>query len=668
MKVFNNLSDLPSFRNAVLTIGSFDGVHHGHQKILERVNQLARDCNGESIVITFHPHPRLLLYPNDPSLRLLNTIDEKVALLEKNGIDNVVVIPFTKEFAQQNPDNYIQNFLLQKFSPKYIVIGYDHRFGKNRSGNIDYLRRYESSANFKIVDIEKQEVEDIAVSSTKIRKALEFGDVKTANHLLGHPYTFSGTVVRGQGIGKSLGYPTANIEIKSKFKLIPKPGIYAINAILNNKSHDALLYIGNRPTIKNHLQKTIEVHILDFDKEIYGDKLTIELVDYIREDFKFENIEKLKEQMSKDERKGREILSKKKESSDREAKPQKQASIAVVILNFNGKKLLKKFLPSVNQTSYQNTDLIIADNCSSDDSIDFVKKEYSKFKIIQLPVNHGFAKGYNEALKQIKADYFVLLNSDVEVDKNWIEPVIDLMESDPTIGICQPKILSYNDKNTFEYAGACGGLMDRWGYPFCRGRIFNSIEQDSGQYDQVEEIFWASGAAMFVRSDLYQKLGGLDEDYYAHQEEIDLCWRVKRAGYKVLVQPKSIVYHLGGGTLDYQNPRKTYLNFRNSLFNLIKNENKSKLYWLIPLRLILDGVASLMFLFKGQIAQIGSILKAHRSFYKSYRFYLKKRMYYDDLIEKNSISPRPNKNGIFNGSIIWNYYVLRKKFYKNLKK
>ncbi len=172
MEVFNNLSDLPKFRNAVITIGSFDGVHHGHQKILERVKELAKACDGESIVITFHPHPRLLLYPNDPSLRLLNTIDEKVALLEKYGVDNVVVVPFTAAFAEQNPDSYIQNFLLQKFTPKYIVIGYDHRFGKNRAGDIDYLRRYEQSANFKIVDIEKQEVEDIAVSSTKIRKAL----------------------------------------------------------------------------------------------------------------------------------------------------------------------------------------------------------------------------------------------------------------------------------------------------------------------------------------------------------------------------------------------------------------------------------------------------------------------------------------------------------------
>jgi GT2 family glycosyltransferase len=242
------------------------------------------------------------------------------------------------------------------------------------------------------------------------------------------------------------------------------------------------------------------------------------------------------------------------------------------------------------------------------------------------------------------------------------------MEADPAIGVCQPKVLAFNDKKVFEHAGACGGMMDHWGYPFCRGRIFDTVEKDTGQYDQVEEIFWASGAAMFIRADLFHKLGGFDEDYYAHHEEIDLCWRIKRAGYKVMVQPKSVVYHLGGGTLDYQNPQKTYLNFRNSLFNIVKNEPPAKLYWLIPLRLILDGLAGFLFLLKGQFTNISAILKAHFSFYKSYSKYVKKRAFYDDLIEKNSISIQPNKQGVFKGSIIWNYYVLRKKYFKNLEK
>ena len=666
MKVFNHLSELPKFKNAVITIGSFDGVHHGHQKILERVNQLAKKCNGESVAITFHPHPRLLLYPDDSSLKLLNTIDEKVVLLEKYGIDNVVVVPFTKEFAQQNPDSYIQNFLLKKFSPSYIVIGYDHRFGRNRTGNIDYLRRYESSANFKIVDIEKQEVEDIAVSSTKIRKALELGDIKTATHLLGHSYAFSGTVIKGQGIGKTLGYPTANLEIQSKHKLIPESGIYAVKAILNNKSHDALLYIGKRPTIHSNDNKTIEVHILDFEKNIYGDKITVEFVDFIRGDIEFESLEKLKEQMQKDELKGRNIL--KKKTFPKPDASSQFPSVAVVILNYNGKKLMEKFLPSVSRSKHLNLQLIIADNASTDDSIEWLKLKYPDFKIIQLPVNHGFAKGYNEALKQVESDYYVLLNSDVEVGEAWLSPLIELMESDPSIGVCQPKILSFNDKTMFEYAGACGGMMDRLGYPFCRGRILDTLEKDKGQYDQVEEIFWASGAAMFFRADLFHKLGGFDEDYYAHHEEIDLCWRIKRAGYKVMVQPKSVVYHLGGGTLGYQSPRKTYLNFRNSLFNLIKNEKPSKLKWLIPLRLILDGLAGVLFFVKGQFAHVGSIFKAHFAFYKSYRLYQKKRAFYNDLIEKNSISDQANVKGIFNGSIIWNFYILRKKYFKSLEK
>ena len=217
------------------------------------------------------------------------------------------------------------------------------------------------------------------------------------------------------------------------------------------------MYIGKRPTLPKYENKTIEVHILDFDKEIYGDKLTIEFVDFIRRDKAFENMDLLKAQMKKDELKGREILAKKKDKFIEQESPSNKASVAVVILNYNGKNLMEEFLPSVNRSSYQNVELIIADNRSTDDSIAFLKKEYPNFNIIQLPVNHGFAKGYNEALKHVKADYFVILNSDVEVTDGWIEPVIELMESDPKIGVCQPKILAYNEKDQFEYAGACGG-------------------------------------------------------------------------------------------------------------------------------------------------------------------------------------------------------------------
>src|SRR5690606_17514007 len=224
-----------------------------------RVNQLAKSCDGESVVVTFHPHPRLLLYPDDPSLRLLNTIEEKVALLEKYGIKYVVVVPFTKAFSEQSPDSYIQDFLLGKFSPKYIVIGYDHHFGKNRSGNIGFLKKYEEPGNFNLVEIEKQEVDDIAVSSTKIRKALESGDIQTANQLLGHRYSFIGTVIRGHGVGKKLCFPTANMHIESKSKLIPSSGIYAVRALHNARWFNALLYIGNRPTLTQENQQSIEV-------------------------------------------------------------------------------------------------------------------------------------------------------------------------------------------------------------------------------------------------------------------------------------------------------------------------------------------------------------------------------------------------------------------------
>lgn len=294
-------------------------------------------------------------------------------------------------------------------------------------------------------------------------------------------------------------------------------------------------------------------------------------------------------------------------------------------------------------------------------------KEFNSVKILNLKENHGFAKGYNVALEKVESDYYILLNSDVEVTPNWVEPVIELLEKDKTIGAAQPKILSWDNKDTFEYAGAAGGWIDHLGYPFCRGRIFDALEKDNGQYDSVEEIFWASGAAFFVRAKLYQKLGGFDPDYFAHAEEIDLCWRIKRAGYKIIAVPKSIVYHVGGGTLDYLNPRKTYLNFRNTLFTILKNEPSSKLFWLIPLRLILDGVAGGLFLVQGKWKHIRSILQAHGAFYKSYRAMKQKRKMYNERIQKISISNQPNTAGIYPKSMVWQFYIKRIKYFRQLK-
>ena len=288
---------------------------------------------------------------------------------------------------------------------------------------------------------------------------------------------------------------------------------------------------------------------------------------------------------------------------------------AVVILNWNGKSWLEKFLPNVIQHS-NDAEVIIADNNSSDDSIKFLEENYPNIRIIQNDGNYGYAKGYNLALKQIDAEYFVLLNSDIEVTKDWISPIISLMDSDKTISACQPKILDCNNKNKFEYAGASGGYIDKFGYPFCRGRIFDFLEEDKGQYNDSTEVFWATGACLFIRASHFWEVGGLDEDFFAHQEEIDLCWRLKNKGYKIMVEPKSVVYHVGGGTLNVGSPFKTHLNFRNNLYMMFKNLPLSSLFVIIPIRLVLDGIAAITFLGnKKGISHLFAVIKAHFSFY-----------------------------------------------------
>ena len=288
---------------------------------------------------------------------------------------------------------------------------------------------------------------------------------------------------------------------------------------------------------------------------------------------------------------------------------------AVVVLNWNGKAWLEKFLANLVKHSQEAT-VFVADNASTDDSVDFVKSNFPSVKIIINASNGGYAKGYNDALKQIDAEYFVLINSDIEVTEDWLSPIINLMDSDKKIAACQPKLLDYKKRNTFEYAGASGGFIDNLGYPFCRGRIFDDIEQDNGQYNDAIEVFWATGACLFVRASHFNEVGGLDEDFFAHQEEIDLCWRLKNKGYKIMVQPKSVVYHVGGGTLNAGSPFKTHLNFRNNLFMLFKNLPTSSLFTTIPTRLVLDGVAALTFLNKENgLQHVIAIAKAHFIFY-----------------------------------------------------
>ena len=333
--------------------------------------------------------------------------------------------------------------------------------------------------------------------------------------------------------------------------------------------------------------------------------------------------------------------------------------VAVVILNWNGEAFLKKFLPSVLASTYGNKEIIVADNCSTDGSISFLNEHFPNVKIIKNKTNEGFAKGYNQALALVEADYFVLLNSDVEVTENWITPIIDLMESNPKIGACQPKVLAYQHKDYFEYAGAAGGWLDALGYPFCRGRVFEECEKDEGQYDETQPCFWATGAALFVRAKLYKELGGLDEYFFAHQEEIDFCWRLQLYGYSIYAVPSSVVYHVGGGTLNKTSPKKTYLNFRNNLIMISKNLPMPEVIFKIPLRISLDALAAWRFLLNGEPKNFMAVVKAHIN-YVGWLFFLKKRSLF--AVKKNK-----DLQGLYSGSVVWDYFIKRKNTFLKIK-
>ncbi len=298
--------------------------------------------------------------------------------------------------------------------------------------------------------------------------------------------------------------------------------------------------------------------------------------------------------------------------------------IAVVILNWNGAKLLEQFLPSVVAYS-DDAKIYVVDNASTDNSIAVIKERFPSVTIIQNNGNYGFATGYNLAMQQVEEEYYALVNSDVEVTEGWLAPMLSIFNTEPNIGIIQPKILDYKNKEYFEYAGAAGGFIDQYGYPYCRGRIFNTIEKDIGQYDDQLEIFWASGACFFIRKEVYQRLDGFDDDFFAHQEEIDLCWRAFNLGYKTKYTSQSVVYHVGGATLNESNPKKTFLNFRNSLLMLTKNLPENKLVPILFARLLLDGLAGIQFIFKGKFIHFMAILKAHFHFYHLINKTLKKR-------------------------------------------
>ena len=319
---------------------------------------------------------------------------------------------------------------------------------------------------------------------------------------------------------------------------------------------------------------------------------------------------------------------------------------AVVILNYNGVHFLKKFLPTVIEKT-QDAEIIIADNASTDNSVDVMHQDFPTVRLLQFDTNSGYAGGYNKALKAIDAEYCVLLNSDIEVTDGWLAPMIRLMDKEKDVAACQPKILSYADKTRFEYAGASGGFIDRYGYPFCRGRIMEHTETDQQQYDDATEIFWATGACLVVRRSVFETLGGLDEDFFAHMEEIDFCWRAKNAGYQIKVQPQSVVYHVGGGTLPKNSPHKTYLNFRNNFMLLYKNLPQNRLFTVFATRLMLDGIAGAKFLFEGHARDMIAVIRAHFYIYGHLKVLRQKRR----QLQQRQVSH------MYQGNIVWAHYM-----------
>ena len=328
--------------------------------------------------------------------------------------------------------------------------------------------------------------------------------------------------------------------------------------------------------------------------------------------------------------------------------------VAIVILNWNGKKILEQFLPSVLEYSQEAT-IYIADNASTDESIPFLKERFNEVIIIQNKTNGGFAKGYNDALINITEDLLILINNDVEVTKNWLQPIINEFKSDSSLIAAQPKILDFNNKKYFEYAGAGGGFIDQLGYPYCRGRIFNTIEKDMGQYNDIKKIFWATGACLIIKNNEFKKLNGFDENFFAHQEEIDLCWRIQLTGGTIKYIGNSTVYHVGGATLSNLNPTKTFYNFRNSLLMLVKNIKNSKVYPILLIRLLLDGIAGLHFLIQGKWKHTLAIIKAHLSFYRLLPSYINKKSKNRKQIKYYHIK-----------SIVWNYFIRKNRIFKEL--
>ena len=658
MKVIESLRDVAIPGRPIITVGAFDGIHRGHQALMHRLVDRAQDAGQPSVAITFDPHPRIALSATPPPRFLLTTKEEKIRRLQSTGIDYLVVVPFTAAFAQQSPEEYIENFLIRNFHPSKIIVGYDHRYGAGRRGDISLLKTYAESGAFDVEEFPPYRMDNTVVSSTNIRQALLRGDVHTANALLGYPYTMEGTVVEGMRLGRRLGFPTANIDISHPYKLIPADGIYAVRASVEGQEYTGMLYIGVRPTLNDAHQRVIEIHLFNFEGDLYQKTIRIEFHHFIRADEKFDSLDQLKRAIARDRDRVMHYFQQHPPS-------RKNTSVAVAILNYNGLQHLKTFLPTVcAQLGHYR--IAVIDNGSTDSSLDYLRKHHPEVEIVQLDKNYGFAEGYNLGLKHIDAEYYFLLNSDVYIDSDILNPLLQYLQRHPDVAAVQPKVRSYRQKTHFEYAGACGGWIDLLGYPFCRGRLLDTVEEDRGQYDDPIEIFWATGAAMLIRAELFHKIGGFDPWFFAHQEEIDLCWRLKRAGYAICVEPSTTIYHLGGGTLNYTNPTKTLFNFRNSLASLIKNTSLAGLLWKAPLRIALDYIALLFFAAKGEFSHARAVLTAHAHIVHHLRKLWKKRQQSRKNIHALRIGPDRSHIGRYHRLLIIDYFIRKRKHFSQL--
>lgn len=336
-----------------------------------------------------------------------------------------------------------------------------------------------------------------------------------------------------------------------------------------------------------------------------------------------------------------------------------QPLVTVVILNYNTQDLLEQFLPAVLNSTYSNLDVVVADNASSDNSVELVKQQFPQVRVVSMDTNRGYAGGYNQCMKDIQSKYSILLNTDVDVASDWVEPMVELAERNPVIAAIQPKILDYKKPKLFEYAGAAGGFIDKWGYPFCRGRVFDTLEPDQNQYSDERPVFWATGAALFIKTDVFHSLGGFDSSFFAHMEEIDLCWRIQNHGMEVWVQPESVVYHIGGGTLAEGSTRKYYLNYRNNLILLLKNLPSKGLWLTILGRLALDGVSAAHFLVSGKLGVIRAIIKAHWHFFGQIRSRFRER-------KGREFQSCSGLQGFYPKSIVVQYFLKKKKTFTDL--